>query len=213
MFDGAKIISNPKPIDKSDADQIRSIVYYLVKANNINDVSPLCGIDLIAIETEFKKDSNYNSQFQHYKIADSVLSLLNVSEETINYVQTSFNRVSEGVVYETNGAKYLLKRESYPYNAEKVFEFNNEKLISYHTQKIDTLWIQYRNKKYVANLVKMKNDLIALKQKKQNNNYVQFDKYIIPLVNSDEKIELRLEKIQLNYINNFEIIDYYILIK
>ncbi len=213
LYDGTKIVSKPKQIEKEDADQIRSIVYYLVKANNINDVSPLCGIDLIAIETEFKKDSNYNSQFQHYKIADSVLSLLNVSEETINYVQTSFNRVSEGVVYETNGAKYLLKRESYPYNAEKVFEFNNEKLISYHTEKIDTLWIKYQNKKYVANLVKMKNDLIALKQKKQNNNYVQFDKYIIPLVNSDEKIELRLEKIQLNYINNFENIDYYILIK
>jgi hypothetical protein len=82
MFDGVKIITNPKPIENSDAEQIRSIVSYLVKANNLNDVSPLLGIDLIAIETQLKQDSNYNAQFMRYKLADSVFSLLNISKET-----------------------------------------------------------------------------------------------------------------------------------
>ena len=213
LFDGTKIVSNPKPIEKTDAEQIRSIVSYLVKANNINDVSPLCGIDLIAIEKYLKNDLNYDSRFEQYKIADSVLSLLNVSSVPINYIETYFNCVNEDIVYETNGAKYLLKRESYLADGEKVFEFNNEKLVSYHADKSDILWIEYQNKKYVINTKKLKSDLLTLKQNEPNNNYIRFDKYIIPLVNGDDKIELRLLHIRLNYLNNFESIAYYILVK
>jgi hypothetical protein len=213
LFDGTKIISNPKPIEKIDAEQIRSIVSYLIKANNINDVSPLCGIDLLAIENQLKKGNSYNSRFQQYKVADSVLSLLNISSVAINYIETYFNCVNEDVVYETNGAKYLLKRESYPSNEEKTFEFNNEKLISYHVDKLDVLWIEYKNKKYVANMLKLKNDLLALKQNEPNNSYIHFNNYIIPLVNADGKIELHLTHCELNYLNNFENIAYYILVK
>jgi hypothetical protein len=212
LFDGTKIIANPKPIEQTDATQIRSIVSYLVKSNNINDVSPLCGIDLIAIETELKKDSNYNSQFQQFKIADSVLSLLNISENTDKVITTSFNCTLEDI-YETNGAKYMLKRFNYPYNSEKTFEFNNEKLVSYHTEKIDTLWIQYQNKKYLANLGKMKNDLGALMKNKQIYGIVYLKQYIIPLVNGDEKIEVRLQSISMNSKNELENIEYYVLVK
>ena len=212
LFDGTKIIANPKPIEQTDASQIRSIVSYLVKSNNINDVSPLCGIDLIAIETELKKDSNYNSQFQQFKIADSVLSLLNISENTDKVITTSFNCTLEDI-YETNGAKYMLKRFNYPYNSEKTFEFNNEKLVSYHTEKIDTLWIQYQNKKYLANLGKMKNDLGALMKNKQIYGIVYLKQYIIPLINGDEKIEVRLQSISMNSKNELENIEYYVLVK
>lgn len=211
LFDGTKIVSNPKPIEKTDADQIRSIVSYLVKANNINDVSPLCGIDLIAIEKHLKNDLNYDSGFEQYKIADSILSLLNVSSVPINYIETYFNCVNEDIVYETNGAKYLLKREGYLADGEKVFEFNSDKLVSFHNEKLDELWIKYQNKKYVANLVKMKNDLLALNE--PNNNNIRFNNYTIPLINGDEKIEVRLLNIRLNYLKNFENIEYYILVK
>ena len=212
LFDGTKTISNPKPIEKTDAEQIRSIVSYLIKANNINDVSPLCGIDLLAIENQLIKRNNYHNRFDKYKIADSVLSLLNISEEADNRQLTYFNCTIEDV-YETNGAKYLLKRESYPSNMEKTFEFNNEKLISYHADKLDVLWIEYQNKKYVINTEKMKSDLFNLKQNESQNTYIRFNKYIIPLVNADGKIELHLTNCELNYLNKFENIAYYILVK
>lgn len=213
LFDGTKIVTNPKPIDKTDAEQIRSIVSYLVKANNINDVSPLCGIDLLAIENQLIKCKSCNFRFQQHKIADSVLSLLNVSSVAINYIETYFNCVNEDVVYETNGAKYLLKRERYLADGEKVFEFNSEKLVSFHNEKLDVLWIEYQNKKYMANMVKLKNDLLAIKQNEPNNSYIHFNNYIIPLVNGNDKIELRLLHIRLNYLKKFENIEYYILVK
>jgi hypothetical protein len=212
LFDGTKIISNPKPIEKTDAEQIRSIVSYLIKSNNINEVSPLCGIDLITIETELKKDSNYNSQFQQYKIADSVFSFLNISEEADNSVLTYIHATVEDI-YETNGAKYLLKRFNYPYNYSKIFEFNKEKLVSYHTEKIDTLWIQYQNKKYVANMEKMRLDLIAFKKNQPENGAIDLKQYNIPIVNADEKIEVRLQSIEMDYKNELENIEYYILVK
>ncbi|MCF8429302.1 MAG: DUF4153 domain-containing protein [Bacteroidia bacterium] len=212
LFDGTKIIANPKPINKNDAEQIRSIVSYLVKSNNINDVSPLCGIDLIAIETELKKDSNYNSQFQQYKIADSVFRILNILEELDNSVLTYINASVEDI-YETNGAKYMLKRYNYPYNSEKIFEFNNEKLVSYHTEKIDTLWIQYQNKKYLADMIKAKNDMIAKKKSEPNNGSIDFKQFIIPLANGDGKIEVRLQSVGINSKNELENIEYYILVK
>lgn len=212
LFDGTKITANPKSIEETDAAQIRSIVSYLVKSNNINDVSPLCGIDLIAIETELKKDSNYNSQFQQYKIADSVLSFLNISENADKVITTSFNCTLEDI-YETNGAKYMLKRFNYPYNSEKTFEFNKEKLVSYHTEKLDTIWIEYQNKKYLANMEKMKNDFGALMKNKQISGIVNLKQYIIPLVNGDEKIEVRLQSIEMNSKNEFQNIEYYILVK
>lgn len=212
LFDGTKIIANPEPIEKTEAAQIRSIVSYLVKSNNINDVSPLCGIDLVAIETQLEKDSNYNSQFQQYKIADSVFSILNISKEADNSVLTYFNRTIDDI-YETNGAKYMLKRYNYPYNSEKTFEFNKEKLVSFHTEKIDTLWIQYQNKKYVANMVKAKNDLFAFKKNESDNGSIDLKQYIIPLVNGDEKIEVRLQSIEMNSKNELENIEYYILVK
>lgn len=213
LFDGTKIITNPKPIEKTDAEQIRSIVSFLVKSNNINDLNLLFGIDLIAIETQLKKGNSYNDRFDNYKIADSVMSILNISKESTYHIQTYFNCINEDAVYETNGAKYLLKRESYPSNEEKIFEFNNEKLISYQTDKLDVLWIEYQNKKYVANMVKMKNDLLALRKNEANITKIRFKKYIIPLVNGDDKIEVRLVRTQLNYLNNFENIEYYILVK
>jgi hypothetical protein len=40
--------------------------------------------------------------------------------------------VNEDIVYETNGAKYLVKREGYLADGEKVFEFNSDKLVSFH---------------------------------------------------------------------------------
>ena len=212
LFDGTKITVNPKSIEDTDAAQIRSIVSYLVKSNNINDVSPLCGIDLIAIETELKKDSNYNSQFQQYKIADSVLSFLNISENADKVMTTSFNCTLEDI-YETNGAKYMLKRFNYPYNSEKTFEFNKEKLVSYHTEKLDTIWIEYQNKKYLVNIEKMKNDFGALMKNKQIYGIVNLKQYIIPLVNGDEKIEVRLQSISMNSKNELENIEYYILVK
>jgi hypothetical protein len=212
LFDGTKIIANPKSIDKTDAAQIRSIVSYLVKSNNINEVSPLCGIDLIGIETELKKDSNYNSQFQHYKIADSVFRVLNIFEEDENIHLTFFNCTIEDI-YETNGAKYMVKRYNFPYNSEKIFEFNKEKLISYHTEKIDTLWIQYQNKKYVADMEKMKSDLGTIMKKEPENGSIDVKQYIIPMVNGDEKIEVRLQSIAMNSKNGLENIEYYILVK
>jgi len=212
LFDGTKITANPKSIEETDAAQIRSIVFYLVKSNNIKDVSPLCGIDLIAIETELIKDSNYNSQFQQYKIADSVLSLLNISENADKVITTSFNCALEDI-YETNGAKYMLKRFNYPYNSEKTFEFNKEKLVSYHTEKLDTIWIEYQNKKYLANMEKMKNDFGALMKNKQIYGIVYLKQYILPLVNGDEKIEVRLQSIEMNSKNEFQNIEYYILVK
>lgn len=212
LFDGTKIIANPKPMEKTEAEQIRSIVSYLVKSNNINDVSPLCGIDLIAIETELKKDSNYNSQFQQYKIADSVFRVLNILEDDENIHLTYFNCTLEDI-YETNGAKYMVKRYNFPYNSEKIFEFNKEKLVTYHTEKIDTLWIQYQNKKYLANMEKMKNDLGTLMKKEHENVSIDVKQYIIPLVNGDEKIEVRLQSISMNSKNELENIEYYILVK
>lgn len=212
LFDGTKITANPKPIEKTEAEQIRSIVSYLVKSNNINDVSPLCGIDLIAIETELKKDSNYNSQFQQYKIADSVFRVLNILEADENIHLTYFNCTLEDI-YETNGAKYMVKRYNFPYNSEKIFEFNKVKLVTYHTEKIDTLWIQYQNKKYLANMGKMKNDLGTLMKKEHENVSIDVKQYIIPLVNGDEKIEVRLQSISMNSKNELENIEYYILVK
>jgi hypothetical protein len=212
LFDGTKIIANPKPIEKTEAEQIRSIVSYLVKSNNLNDVSPLCGIDLIAIETELKKDSNYNSQFQQYKIVDSVFRVLNILEDADKVISTTFNCTMEDI-YETNGAKYMLKRFNYPYNSEKTFEFNSEKVVSFHTEKIDTLWIEYQNKKYLANMEKMKNDLGALMKNKQINGIVYLKQYIVPFVNGDEKIEVRLQSIEMNSKNELENIEYYILVK
>lgn len=212
LFDGTKITANPKPIEKTEAEQIRSIVSYLVKSNNINDVSQLCGIDLIAIETELKKDSNYNSQFQQYKIADSVFRVLNILEADENIHLTYFNCTLEDI-YETNGAKYMVKRYNFPYNSEKIFEFNKVKLVTYHTEKIDTLWIQYQNKKYLANMGKMKNDLGTLMKKEHENVSIDVKQYIIPLVNGDEKIEVRLQSISMNSKNELENIEYYILVK
>jgi hypothetical protein len=212
LFDGTKITANPKSIDKTDAAQIRSIVSYLVKSNNINDVSPLCGIDLIAIETELKKDSNYNSQFQKYKIADSVFRVLNILKEDENIHLTYFNCTTEDI-YETNGAKYMVKRYNFPYNSEKIFEFNKAKLISYHTEKIDTLWIQYQNIKYVANMEKMKSDLGTIMKNEPENGSIDVKQYVIPLINGDEKIEVRLQSIAMNSKNGLENIEYYILVK
>ena len=212
LFDGTKIIANPKSIDKTDAAQIRSIVSYLVKSNNINEVSPLCGIDLIGIETELKKDSNYNSQFQKYKIADSVFRVLNIFEEDENIHLTYFNCTTEDI-YETNGAKFMVKRYNFPYNSEKTFEFNKEKLISYHTEKIDTLWIQYQNIKYLANMGKMKSDLGTIMKNEPENGSIDVKQYIIPLINGDEKIEVRLQSIAMNSKNELENIEYYILVK
>jgi hypothetical protein len=59
----------------------------------------------------------------------------------------------------------------------------------------------------------MKNDLLALKQNEPNNNNIRFNNYTIPLINGDEKIEVRLLNIRLNYLKNFENIEYYILVK
>lgn len=212
LFDGIKIMSNPKPIEKTDAVQIRSIVSYLVKSNNIMDISPLCGIDLLGIETQLKKDSNYNSQSHQYQIADSVFSLLNISKEVDNIVLTYFNHTIDDI-YETNGAKYMLKRYNYPYNSEKIFEFNKEKLVSFHTEKIDSLWIQYQNKRYIADMVKVKNDLLVFKKNEPENGSIEINQYIVPLLNGDEKIEVRLQSIEMNYNNDLKNIEYYILVK
>lgn len=212
LFDGSKITTNSKPLNSDDAKQVQSIVTYLIKTNNFSDVSPLCGIDLNAIDAYFKKDTNYNAQYQQYRIADSVLSYLNISEEAINYISTSFNCITEDI-YETNGAKYMLKRHNYPYNSEKLFELNNENVTAFHSEKLDVLWIKYRDKKYVANMKKMKKDLLAFKKREPNNQVINLKEYYIPLLNKDDKLEVKLEQVQLNYKNEFENIEYYILIK
>jgi hypothetical protein len=227
LFDGTKIIANPKPIDKNDAEQIRSIVSYLVNANNINDISPLCGIDLIAIETELKKDSNYNSQFQHYKIADSVYRILTLptTEAMLSEIEstlteeamattayTSFiNSINEGV-YETNGAKYMLHRNNYPTNEAFEFRFGNEKLKAFHNEKLDTLWVEYQNKKYIANMEKMREDLILKKKNEPDNGSIYLKRYMVPFLNNDGKFEVRIESIELTEKNELQNIEYYILV-
>jgi hypothetical protein len=212
LYDGTKIVSKPKQIEKEDGKQIRSIVNYLVKSNDINDISPLCGIDLLAIETQLKKDSNYISEYHQYKIADSVLRFLNISDEAVMETVTYFNFTIEDV-FETNGAKYMIKRYNYPYNTEKVFEFNNETLAIYHTEKIDALYIKYQNKKYIANLEELKKYLISKKHAEPNNTNINLTQYTIPLLNGDNKIEVRLQSIQLNAGNELQDIEYYVLVK
>jgi hypothetical protein len=48
---------------------------------------------------------------------------------------------------------------------------------------------------------------------KQIYGIVNLKQYIIPLVNGDEKIEVRLQSIEMNSKNAFENIEYYILVK
>jgi hypothetical protein len=141
-----------------------------------------------------------------------VLSLLNISEEVDNSIQTYIHGSVEDI-YETNGAKYMLKRFNDPYNESKTYEFNNQTLAAYHTEKLDTLWIEYQNKKYVANMVQAKKDLVTFKKNEPDNGSIDLKQYIIPFVNADGKIEARLQSIQLNNKNELQNIEYYILVK
>jgi len=176
----------------------------------------LCGIDLLKIQAYYKLDSNYSKGGTQI-ILDSVLNYLNIeiAIEANAEKNIYFSAKPEDICF-TNGAKFLINRYNDPYNYEKEYLLEKDKLISYHTQNIDTIWIFYQNKTYLVNTEKLKNDLITFYKNNQLNEFNYLKNYLIPLKNGDGKIELILKSIILKKINekyNFENIEYYILVK
>ena len=215
LWDGNKLINSKKKIEPKTADDIRSIVRYLTKTHNLNDISPLLGIDLLAIEKQCESDSNYNIRWGKDRIADSVFILINLPTETEKYDNTTIN-IGEENIFETNGAKFMVKRSDYPSGKEVIHNINDEVIRSYHTEKLDTLWVMYQNKKYLANMGDLKRSLIALKMKHQASSTIKVKSMNIPIVNADDKITIALQSIELtkkDSIYGLNNIEYLILIK
>jgi hypothetical protein len=60
---------------------------------------------------------------------------------------------------------------------------------------------------------KMKSDLGTIMKNEPENGSIDVKQYVIPLINGDEKIEVRLQSIAMNSKNGLENIEYYILVK
>lgn len=194
LWDGFKLTSSAKKIDKKNADDIRSIIKYLTNNHDLKNISPLLGIDLLAIESPFELDSNYTLRWGKNKITDSVLALVNLPVEIKDNYNTTIKSGEENV-FESEGAKYIIKNSNY--NNEETYKIDKDELMSYHNDKLDTLWVLYQNKKYFADMVSFKKSMINLKQNHQTSSDIKIDKMSIPMLNADDKLKLSFQSVEL----------------
>ncbi|MES2726152.1 MAG: DUF4153 domain-containing protein [Bacteroidota bacterium] len=211
MYDGEKAIALKDTINIKEEQEMQSIISYLINNHNINDVNPFFGIDIAKIDA--LKNKEFRGRMK-YTTIDSVYQILNLRNFDTPDPTIYFTAEGENT-YNTNGSKYMIIRNNYPYDVGEKFSIEKQTLISYHDDPLDSLSVKYQNKVYVADTKKMKADLMDLSKQQPDGGSISLNNYAIPLTNGDGKITIYVKDIRLNKMSakpQLEGINYYILV-
>ncbi|MES2655759.1 MAG: DUF4153 domain-containing protein [Bacteroidota bacterium] len=211
MYDGEKAIALKDTINIKEEQEMQSIISYLINNHNINDVNPFFGIDIAKIDA--LKNKEFRGRMK-YTTIDSVYQILNLRNFDTPDPTIYFTAEGENT-YNTNGSKYMIIRNNYPYDVGEKFSIEKQTLISYHDDPLDSLSVKYQNKVYVADTKKMKADLMDLSKQQPDGGSISLNNYVIPLTNGDGKITIYVKDIRLNKMSakpQLEGINYYILV-
>lgn len=201
MYDGEKVIALKDTISIKEEQEMQSIISYLINHHNIDDINPFFGIDIAQIEA-LKNPESSLGRMNKYSTIDSVYKILNL--RTFDYIDPTiyFSTEQQESIYQTKGSKYLIMRSNYPYNVGEKYIIEKEPLISYHNEPLDSMSVKYQNKVYVADLKKMKADLVAISKQQPASTNIRLKEYIVPLSNGDGKISIYVSDIRLSKSGN-----------